>query len=61
MDINRTDLEVQIKSLMNFIENQMRADIEVHGPWFAVGYLRSGIELLSKELERAKERELAAR
>jgi len=61
MDINRTELEAQIKSLMWFIENEMKADIEVHGPWFAVGYLRRGIEMLSEELERAKARELVAR
>ena len=61
MDINRTDLEMQIKSLMNFIENEMEADIAAYGPWFAVGYLRSGVQRLSEELERAKARELVAR
>ena len=55
MDISRTQLEAQIKSLMDFIESgQMAKDIEEHGPWFAVGYLRRGVEMLAEELERAK-------
>ena len=62
MDINQTEIAAQIKSLMDFIESgQMAKDIEVHGPWFAVGYLRRGVKLLAEELERAKARELVAR
>jgi hypothetical protein len=62
MDINLTELERQIKLLVNFIESgRMAEEIEEHGPWYAVGYLKGGIMMLAGELEKVKARELVAR
>jgi hypothetical protein len=41
---------------MDFIKNgEMQSKIDEHGPWFAIGWMRRGIEMLSEELERVKE------